>query len=93
MPLGCAGALGEDEWQHNVVETALQDDGGVCANCGYGALREHGFQRVEWSASLTTCALEMLQIACQLVNEATVDSLSVEKEAQSLPNCDLAVTR
>jgi hypothetical protein len=79
MPLGCAGALGEDGWQHNVVETALRDDGGVCANCGYGALTGNmGFSG--WSASLTTRALEMLQIACQLVNQANVDRLSVEKE-------------
>lgn len=33
----CAGALWEDEWQLDVVETALRDDGGVCANCGHGA--------------------------------------------------------
>ena len=68
---------GEDEWQLNAVETACEMMWCV-RQLRSRRTREQGFQR---RASLTTIALETIRIARQLVDQATVDRLSVEKES------------
>lgn len=75
---------GEGEWPFDEVETAREMM--WCVRQLRSRRPGHGFQR---GASLTTIALETIQIVWERVYHATVDRLTVEKELCILPGLRL----